>query len=168
MVEVDKRDEGQMLYWAHHKTSDKHNALFMPKFAARIWREITDVRVQRIADISQEDAIAEGIDFTYTGSVTRYNVMCRNYLSTDTVPKFQFSDPRDSFWSLWNSINGKWSSVKEGGKLSSYQCHPWNEEDVPPKPLNAIRKDIPCVAIPNPWVWCLTLSTVNCDRNDDE
>jgi hypothetical protein len=35
--------------------------LFMPKWAARLWLEITAIRVERIADITAKDAIAEGI-----------------------------------------------------------------------------------------------------------
>jgi len=37
-------------------------AMFMPKWAARTWLEITDVRVQKLQDISEEDAIAEGVE----------------------------------------------------------------------------------------------------------
>jgi hypothetical protein len=36
--------------------------LFMPKKHARYWIEITDVRVERLQAISQEDARAEGVD----------------------------------------------------------------------------------------------------------
>jgi len=160
IVEVEKRYEGDMLCWAHHKTNEKHSAIFMPKFAARIWRTITDVRAQRISEISEEDAIAEGLNFTYLNASHADSDIktFEDYLAVDPYFAFKFSDPRDSFRSLWNSINGKWTQVREKEGVSYYQCYPWSEEDTPAKPLNAIRKGIPCIATPNPWVWCLTLS----------
>jgi hypothetical protein len=37
--------------------------LFRPKWAARLWLEITDVQVQRLIEIPQLDAMEEGADW---------------------------------------------------------------------------------------------------------
>ena len=35
--------------------------MFLPKIYSRIWLRVTDVRVQRVQDITKEDALAEGV-----------------------------------------------------------------------------------------------------------
>jgi hypothetical protein len=37
------------------------SSMFMPKEAARIWLEVTDVRVERLQEITEKDAIKEGV-----------------------------------------------------------------------------------------------------------
>ena len=81
-------------------------SLFMPKEAARIFLKVTDVRVERLQDISEEDAIAEGVSIVYDyGSFVTY----KNYLFKDkkTYNKQDTRCPKESFQSLWQSINGK-------------------------------------------------------------
>lgn len=38
-----------------------HPSIHMPKEAARIWLKVTDVRVERLRDITEEQALAEGV-----------------------------------------------------------------------------------------------------------
>jgi hypothetical protein len=52
--EADLLDFGE---WGRYRSSR-----FMPKWAARIWLELTEVRVERVQDISEEDAAAEGCE----------------------------------------------------------------------------------------------------------
>lgn len=40
----------------------KRSALFLPRWATRIVRTLTDVRIERVQGISAEDALAEGVD----------------------------------------------------------------------------------------------------------
>jgi hypothetical protein len=77
-------------------------SIHMPKWAARIWQEVIFVKVERLHDISQDDAIAEGIEFDYSEGQ-----QFKNYLSGE----FEYGDSRDSFESLWISINGRESWI---------------------------------------------------------
>lgn len=63
----------------------KRLARFMPRAASRITLEITDVRVERLQDITDADALAEGVDQTNT-SIGGYAT--------------------ERFKRLWESING--------------------------------------------------------------
>lgn len=68
---------------------DFRPGIHMPRWASRITLIVTDVRVQRLVDISCADAIAEGI----APAANSQTIDC------DTP------DPRDGFRSLWDSIN---------------------------------------------------------------
>ena len=79
-------------------------SIHMPKAAARIFLEITDIKIERLNDISEEDAKAEG--------VLKVNDGFKNYM---TKPKMIstlqcFDTAYFSFLSLWESINGYESS----------------------------------------------------------
>jgi hypothetical protein len=77
-------------------------SLFMPKDAARIFLQVTDVTAERLQDITLKDAIAEGIECIHESDVKVY----RNYLLKE---KLGSTNPVNSFSSLWNSINAKTS-----------------------------------------------------------
>lgn len=77
-------------------------ARFMPRWASRITLEITDVRVQRVQEISEEDARAEGVGRYVMGHgpITDADVNADpGYL--------MYAQYRPSFQILWDSINEK-------------------------------------------------------------
>lgn len=80
------------------------HARFMPRWASRLTLTVTDVRVQRVQEISEDDAIAEGIELC---SPAPFGLSgWRDYGNEDAPRQRYYGDPRDSFFSLWNSIHG--------------------------------------------------------------
>lgn len=71
-------------------------SLFMKKEHARIWREISDIRYERLQDISEEDSIAEGVERDSDGWI--------DYLMPNSQ---RCVSAMDSFRSLWIAINGQ-------------------------------------------------------------
>jgi len=81
----------------------KRPSIFMRRCDSRIILEITAVRVERLQDISEADAIAEGIQGD--------GIMYYDYSPEGTGLPTQ--TPRSSYCGLWDSINGKrfpWAS----------------------------------------------------------
>lgn len=90
-------------------------SIFMPRWASRITLEVTGVRVERLQDISEEDARAEGVARLHGrdvpaamgGGVETWT----NYEEEDNW----HTSARASFGSLWRSING----------ADSWKANPW-------------------------------------------
>jgi hypothetical protein len=78
-------------------------SIHMPRWASRITLEVTEVRVERLQDISEEDAIAEGIK-VQTGLLGES--VYWDYLNNESRSPRLFS-ATDSYYTLWDSINGK-------------------------------------------------------------
>lgn len=85
------RDDELSAKW--EEWSKWKSPLFMPRWASRITLEITDIRVERVNDISEEDAIAEGIFPKYE----RVPNQCTE-LSNNVVEEYA---------DLWDSLNAK-------------------------------------------------------------
>jgi hypothetical protein len=82
-------------------------SLFMPRSVSRITLEITGVQVQRVQEISEEDAKAEGIrEVTKDGDVKKYCVYDRGDMSSTPWAEMPRT-ARDAYRILWNSINEK-------------------------------------------------------------
>lgn len=89
----------------------KRPGMFMPRWASRITLRVTDVRVERLQDISEADAVAEGIGPHRKGGwwweQPPDGIAGSNHFGAKTA--------RDAFRALWESING-------GG---SWDENPW-------------------------------------------
>lgn len=79
-------------------------SIFMPKDACRLFLKVTNVRVEKLQDISQEDAEKEGVEIGYEfKSVLGINIKTyKNYL----FGEFKWITPSLSFQTLWQKING--------------------------------------------------------------
>ena len=74
-------------------------SIFMPRAISRIQLEITGIRVERLQDISQDDAVAEG---------------CKG--GHGAMPDYAYNaSPDEHFMMLWESING----------AGSWNANPW-------------------------------------------
>ena len=71
-------------------------AIHMPKALARIWLEITGVRVERLQDISEADALAEGARFELA--------------SIDSVRIGATASFLSGFRNIWESTGGDWDA----------------------------------------------------------
>jgi len=78
-------------------------AIHMPRAASRITLEVVNVRVERLQAISEADAMDEGIVETCGG----YGLPAGEH--------FHAADPRQSYFSLWETINGP----------GSVEANPW-------------------------------------------
>lgn len=90
-------------------------SIFMPRWASRITLDIESVRVERLQEISEDDAVAEGITAPrcehcgYTRADARFQMdhrFCQSPEPASAVPLYR---------SLWESING----------AGSWDANPW-------------------------------------------
>lgn len=95
-------------------------SIHMPKEAARIWLKVKTVRVERLHDISEEDAKAEGI-LCYRDEFDGNRYRYKDYMADSSDyghPDHDYPTvgiAKTSFCTLWESINGR----------ESWDSNPW-------------------------------------------
>lgn len=89
-------------------------SIFMPRWASRITLTVTDVRVQRLQDISDDDAKAEGVNRLHGGYHDDDDVY-ENYLGGRDFGGSRAAT--QSFKTLWDSLNAD--------RGFSWEVNPW-------------------------------------------
>jgi hypothetical protein len=82
-------------------------SIHMPRAASRIALEVTGVRVERLNDISEADALAEGV-------TPKWEPGCSGRLM-EALGGFSFRPAASAFADLWEQINGP----------GSWSANPW-------------------------------------------
>jgi hypothetical protein len=93
-------DYSERTAWGMRGPPKWRPSIHMPRSASRLTLRLTDVRVQRLQDISEEDALAEGVKRS------------QRAISPDSA---DYCTARDSYASLWESIYGP----------GSWDANPW-------------------------------------------
>ncbi len=86
--------------------------MFMPRWAARIFLEITNIRVERVQDISEEDAKVEGCDCSwliFKKDESKHNKRRKQIYDKYGTPVADTStaNEQSEFAYLWDSLNAK-------------------------------------------------------------
>ena len=119
---------GPYLYKANGDRGKFRSPIHMPKSASRLTLEITDIRVERLQDITDEDAVAEGVEMLsregqpnyawrdyfprqITMNLAEIGVKIRTFENT-----YGCYGPKQSYRSMWDSINFK---------RAPWESNPW-------------------------------------------
>lgn len=86
-------------------------SIFMPRWASRLTLIVTDVRVERLQEISEDDAIAEGISFDTIPD----GLIPGGHTSFGFPGYSGFPTAVSAYQSLWDSING----------AGAWEANPW-------------------------------------------
>lgn len=90
-------------YPAITKIGRFRQGMHMPRWASRLTLIVTDVRVQRLQDISTEDAIAEGLMRIPHAPAAARDLGCDWGVESDT----RYGSPVSTYAVLWDSLNAK-------------------------------------------------------------
>lgn len=114
---VCSRLHGKPVFRADCDSEDKWKpSIYMPRKLSRLTLEIVRVRVERLQDITKQDAIAEGVrQVTKDGKLMKYCVYDLGPDMSSTPWSVMRSTAVGAYAELWESING----------VGSWALNPW-------------------------------------------
>jgi len=86
--------------------------MFMPRAAARLWIELTDVRTERLHDITEADAIAEGCP----------GINCHTSPHFVGLVTDDGELPVEQYQRVWDELHGKTKGTR---KATNWARNPW-------------------------------------------
>jgi hypothetical protein len=98
-------------------------SIHMPRWASRLILRLTEVRVQRVQEISEEDAIAEGIVSHDKGGKERVGRVM--FASRPGDHNEWELSARDAFARAWDAINAKPVRINDSVRRDSWEDNPW-------------------------------------------
>lgn len=107
-TDKDATTEGCYIYRADHPHPERitwRPSIHMPRAAARIWLGVTDVKIQRLQEMTLDDFLREG-------------VVIRPEAFND--PDNAYMQARERFISVWNSTIPRWQQAIYG-----WDANPW-------------------------------------------
>lgn len=127
-------------------------SIHIPREAARIFLRVTDVRVERLQEITEEQAEKEGCS--------------SGYIAISGGPWGVEDDPEawtavEQFRDVWNDCYAKPRPVKIKGVIHHYESYPW--EDI--RETRTYRGK-PWYIIGNPWVWVIEFE--RCEKPESD
>lgn len=93
----------------------KRPSIHMPKEAARIWLKVTDVRVERLHDITEDGALREGAQGIICDHVASGEHGCTDCMNTGWI-----EPPQVEFMQIWDSTIKKSDLDRYG-----WDANPW-------------------------------------------
>jgi len=125
-------------YPAIAKIGRKRPGMFMPRWASRLTLIVTEVRVQRLQEISEADASAEGIELVR--KTDQWGSHWRNY----GADGFDDRSAVYSYRTLWNSLHGHMGKALLA--VEPWQANPW----VAAYTFTVHKQNIDAAALPVP------------------